>query len=255
MRHTYLCSLAVLMVAVLFAGCGRGNPGEVPVLPQRGIQLDAGQMDSQTVNGATGTAPLAVHYLPTVIRGEGDTADYSTVSAVEIDPGDGSGWLDVTAEWRSYMALIAAGTERTSDDLLKYTYRMQGEFAMLARVRFTDGDVHYMSEYGYLEPPLIRVLPYAEDTMVSFTDPRDGSVRDVIDGRVIIAFVLPLDREAADRFIADMELDVHSEWWEAGGIGAYLPAHASVLEAVRDWPALYPEVIDTVDPDELADFD
>ena len=203
-----------------------------------------------------GQAPLTVYCMPHINLLPGDTTGPGSVTSVEVDPGDGSGWFDITDKWRNFMAAAATGSVTVTSDYTEIEYTMQGLYEMQARVEFTDGEIYSTDAYtGNVLQPGIQVLPYAETTFVEFTDPRDGSVYDIIDGRLIIAFVETLDRETADQFCADMGLEIINEWWEVQGLGVVLPARYSVLEAVRDWPGLYPDIIDTVDPDEVFDWD
>ena len=205
----------------------------------------------------TEQAPVTVYCMPGVNLGGSDLGDYSVVSTVEVDPGDGRGWIDVTTQWRAYIEVLSSDTEIDAErDMIQLRYYMQGHFAMQARVTFTDGELYDTASRDELSPqPEIQVLPYDQETLVEFTDPRNGDVYDIIDGRLIIAFVETLDRETADQFCEDMGLEVINEWWMVQGLGVILPAEYSVLEAVRDWPGLYPDIIDTVDPDELTDWE
>ena len=132
---------------------------------------------------------------------------------------------------------------------------------------------------------------YEEWVIVSFTDPRDGTIYDIIDGRVIVAFIEypelpmvdpnyfdeeidwdeamgPLDpfysveygpSQAADpeiaAFLAAENLTIFSEWPEVGALAAVLPEGQTVLDAVANWPAEYPDLIEEVDPDAIVPDD
>jgi len=130
---------------------------------------------------------------------------------------------------------------------------------------------------------LIDPFELEEWNVVSFTDPRDQSVYDIIDGRVLIAFknapelpevdpnyfdveIPPNDPfysesypplvgdPAVDAFIAAEDLMVYSEWQAIGGIAAVLPEGQTVADAVANWPSEYPDLIQCVDPDSLVSF-
>lgn len=121
--------------------------------------------------------------------------------------------------------------------------------------------------------------------IVSFTDPRDSSVYDIIDDRVIIAFKNPpelpevdadyfedalpsndtyytsvtysapsTDQDIAD-FIDDENLTVYAEWPEVGGMAALLPSGQTVSDAVANWPTEYSDIIEVVDADIVVDAD
>lgn len=121
--------------------------------------------------------------------------------------------------------------------------------------------------------------------IVPFTDPRDDSEYDIIDHRVIIAFLDPpeLPEEDADYFedelayndtyytsvtysapstdedIADFidaeDLEVYAEWPEVNALAAVLPSGQTVADAVANWPTEYSDIIEVVDPDVIADLD
>ncbi len=119
--------------------------------------------------------------------------------------------------------------------------------------------------------------------IVSFTDPRDGSTYDIVDGRVIVTFLnqpvypvvddnyfdvprLPIDPyytqlqqsgfatppsgdPAVAAFVATESLVVISEWWSVSALAAILPPGQTVADAVASWPHDYPALIMSVDPD------
>ncbi|MEZ5339301.1 MAG: S8 family serine peptidase [bacterium] len=119
--------------------------------------------------------------------------------------------------------------------------------------------------------------------IVSFTDPRDSSVYDIIDDRVIIAFKNPpelpeedpgyfedelasndtyytsvtctspsLNQDIAD-FIETEDLTVYAEWPEVNALAALLPTGQTVSDAVDNWPTEYSDIIDVVDPDQVGE--
>ena len=141
---------------------------------------------------------------------------------------------------------------------ITHTYTDPGEYMPLLRVTWWDNEVSLSQGTSYSR--IIVSAPTAEPSggddpeqdewvIVPFTDPRDGTTYDIIDGRAIVAFRLPLDRPAADAFIAANDLEVYAEWWEVAGVGVLLPTGVGVLDAVTDWPQDYPELIESVDPD------
>jgi hypothetical protein len=180
-----------------------------------------------------------------------------------LDYGDGSGWHDVTSS-----------TQSEGDGLplqigeVTHTYPEPGKYILRKRITWWDGETEIKpteQNIAYLlatdrDPYITITAPPAEPSggddpeqdewvIVPFTDPRDDTTYDIIDGRAIVAFRLPLDRPAADAFIAAKDLEVYAEWWEVAGVGVLLPAGVSVLDAVTDWPLDYPELIEAVDPD------
>jgi hypothetical protein len=121
--------------------------------------------------------------------------------------------------------------------------------------------------------------------IVSFTDPRDSEVYDIVDGRVIIALKDPpvletmdadyFDEELSEEddylvafaeavpetltenvdvadFLAAEELTVYAEWPEVGGLAVQLPESTSVEDAISDWPTEYSDIIAVVDADEIC---
>jgi len=138
----------------------------------------------------------------------------------------------------------------------------------------------------------IDPLEYQDWVVVPFVDPRDGSVYDIIDGRVIISLLQPptsgvvdpnyfdVERQPNDPvyaqvtyhyyvlqtlsgltqcsdpavagFLAAENLTVYSEWTAVGGLAVLLPPGQSVTDAVANWPSQYSSLIASVDPDALC---
>jgi len=174
---------------------------------------------------------------------------------VEVNPGDGSGWLAANAD----------DPARPFEYAILHTYSEDGEYVPRARATFWDGEV--ISD----DAPAIHVLPMQEQggessgeggfdeedewVIRDFTDPRDGTTYEIIDGRALVAFFMPVDMDAAWQFVAKEQLDVLSEWWMIGAISVLLPAETSVEEAVGEWPDEYPDLIESVDPDAVVAAD
>ncbi|MEP0814076.1 MAG: S8 family serine peptidase [bacterium] len=135
---------------------------------------------------------------------------------------------------------------------------------------------------GLLDSPNPADPAYDDLTAVirPFTDPRTGQTYDIVDGRVIVAFknppVLPLMDEnyfdverfqtdpcysiqyplivgdpEIDTFIIAENLTVYSEWRAHRSMAAILPEGTSVEEAVANWPATYPALVLSADPDSV----
>lgn len=263
-RCTALLLLA--MAVVLQQGCTGGGTDPLEPLPRSwSITYDNGAAD------ILGAAPHSMSITVTV-DGYDEALNAGILvpgNKIELDFGDGGGWEDVTA------AMISAGNglpRQTGQ--FNHTYTDPGDYLLRGQVTWWDSkvdlrptaqDVAFILAEGG-DPYITVTAPPAEPSggddpeqdeweIVSFTDPRDGTTYDIIDGRVLVAFYFPLDRPAADAFIAAKDLEVYSEWWEVAGVGVLLPAGVSVLDAVVDWPEQYPTLIESVDPDAVVTAD
>jgi len=250
--------LLVAMASILcLGGCmGKGGVLVHPELTTRHlslmVRLDAGSL----VKAVTGPAPLTVQINPIVSGGVTDDDDEHKPLAVELDPADGSGWLDITAE---YCTWIQQGTARaaSASGIYSYTYTEPGEYQISARVTWWDSEVTTatgatvtVTEPEGGQPSGEEGFDEEDDWVIrEFTDPRDDTTYDIIDGRALVAFFLPVDMDAAWQFVADENLEILSEWWFIGSIAVLLPVETSVEEAVGEWPDRYPGLIEAVDPD------
>jgi hypothetical protein len=163
---------------------------------------------------------------------------------LEINMGDGSGWVDFTSEYKAYLLKYAGGgVAEGREGAYQHTYTEPGEYIVQARVEYWDSQMIYSGVPPAYDPTAVVLPPddpasepsggddpeQDEWVIVPFTDPRDGTTYDIIDGRAIVAFRLPLDRPAADAFIAAKDLEVYAGWWEVAAVGVLLPAGVSVL--------------------------
>ena len=264
-RSGYAALLFLAGAALIQQACS-GSVVDTFESPPRGWTACLEDGDSDRL----GVAPHSIEISIRIHSGTEDPARRFPCAEIELDYGEGSGWQDVTPATHS----VGTGPPLQVGQVT-HTYMEPGKYILRARVTWWDGrveirptpqNIQYLLDTG--RDPYITVLPpegsggepsgggEPEDDeweIVSFTDPRDGTTYDIIDGRALIAFRLPLDQAAAEQFLADMELSAYSEWWEVGSVGVLLPAGVSVLEAVTDWPAQHPELIESVDPDAVGE--
>jgi len=254
----YPCLLVFVMV---LSACG-GGTAAVYIPQERSLFVGAGPVEEGMISEITGELPLAITTQLLMYGGETDDGDEHKPQAVEWDPGDGTGYIDVSAEY--YTAIVDHPNSADAQVQDDYTYTTTGEYQITARVTWWDGEV--TTQTG---PTVTVTEPEQEaddggdggtsegdgfdeeDEWVirSFTDPRDDTVYDIIDGRVLVAFYLPLDQDAANDFIIAEELDLLSEWWMIGCVSALLPEGTTVEDAVGNWPDEYPGLVESVDPD------
>jgi hypothetical protein len=134
----------VLFLAAAVAGCGSAG-GELPMAESDRMVFShfqgAGTYDlSEGVY--TADAPFTLTCMPSATPSTtedlGHTRWMQHVLRCEIDFGDGSGWLDVTARKMAWDALDASTWEQ-------HTYAVPGEYEPDVRVTYWDGEVLYQN--------------------------------------------------------------------------------------------------------------
>jgi hypothetical protein len=101
-------------------------------------------------------APAEIAFLIAWGAGENDSGALN-VDKFEINYGDGTGWIDVTADAGSWDYL----TESDPDGMTHYVYEQAGTYEVLARATFWDGEVVYSNVDHDLYPNgfPVTVLP------------------------------------------------------------------------------------------------
>jgi hypothetical protein len=106
--------------------------GDIDPNPARGVSID--------ILWPPGEIPaMSQSYF--VIVGAGNTDNVPTnslVNLVEIDPGDGSGWHDITAY---YFAHMTGPGNWIDNGAWPYTFASPGKYFVYARARYYDGEV------------------------------------------------------------------------------------------------------------------
>ncbi|MCH7471340.1 hypothetical protein IIA79_00100 [bacterium] len=107
-------------------------------------------------------------------------------------------------------------------------------------------------ERSLLRYPLDLENPGGGNPVIrDFIDPSTGNTVKIIEGRVLVAFSVPLDDPRVETFIAAEQLVVINAWHVLNSIGAYLPEGQTVEDAVANWPLEYAEIIIAVEPDTI----
>lgn len=266
-----LGSIVILLNAYVFS-CSSAQPNINPPPTARSVVVFVSSAEGISEGyKLAGFAPFVVFASPFAMNGSGDPKLSEAFVKLEINMGDGSGWIDFTDEYRAYLALGSQpdGVD-AADYHLQHTYQAAGEYTVQARAQYWDGQLIYSGAIPTYNPIVVVQPAEPQDGQPSgeegfdeedewvirdFTDARDGRTYEIIDGRALVAFFMPVDMDSAWQFVADENLDVLSEWWMIGAISVLLPPGTSVEEAVGDWPDEYPELIESVAPDAVVEAD
>ena len=153
MKRLSSCNLlSALLVLILFGlSCKHGISGIGPLPDERGVQLDVFNTVGRSHGLITGAS---VGFEVIVFAGDSDTAIpwKDLVTRVEVNPGDGAGWLDFTEGYLSPMyPPYHNGT---------HVYNEPGNYTVQTRVTYWDAEVLLDDELG---ERVIKVLPAEND--------------------------------------------------------------------------------------------
>ena len=273
MRHDSRIVLSVMSgIAACVMSCGSSYPYDFgPIGNDYYVQVST-YVDNELIGSIALESPANLQVSVSVngsslVEGAGGYAELA--DRVEIQFHENGPWIDVTNLFKQYWWDENSFVDYHPVQLYRTTLTEPGEYVVLARVEYFDGVV---VQTDPMQSPVITVTAAEEpagdessgeegfdeeDEWVirEFTDPRDGTTYEIIDGRALVAFFLPVDMDAAWQFVAEENLDILSEWWMIGAISVLLPEETSVEEAVGEWPDEYPELIESVDPDRLVGMD
>jgi len=125
-------ALCILILLIMLQGCGKSSGEFDPLVLTRGI-LFGSVLTGDNSNEKTLSLPVEISFSIVVERGQADGGRENLVTKVELNPGDKSGWLDVTAEYLS----------QPINNLIPHTYTENGVYNPQARATFWDGEVVY----------------------------------------------------------------------------------------------------------------
>jgi len=222
--QAFAASIALLLcTAFLLGGCGSSGYLDGLLIPPPPVELQVSlhPYDEQEMSPLEITA--RVH------------AYDDDLSSCEIDWGDGAGWEQVT----------------TRDPTHQYLH----DGCYTIRVRQIMGTGEYLT--ASIE---IRIGPEIRD----YYDPQSDQIVQIYDGRAMVGFFdwqrfggfegpIAEDPYVA-AFLEEENLRVYTEWKSIGVILVILPEGTTVDEAIAEWPARYPELIEVVEPDVVADI-
>jgi hypothetical protein len=124
----------VIILASLLNGCGNGSAELGPnVLFSRHISISP-------YKDPAGAASLTVSAYITVQQSRSKDQRENWLTKVELDFGDGAGWIDATQYYQEFLALDSPWTFETG---FKHTYTVPGDYVTQARATFWDGEVVY----------------------------------------------------------------------------------------------------------------
>jgi hypothetical protein len=78
-------------------------------------------------------------YYAVIVSYAADDVAPDCIAKVEFDPGDGSGWIDVTETWREKWSRNLPHLETAGNP---YTYLTPGHYSYKGRVLFQDGQIY-----------------------------------------------------------------------------------------------------------------
>ncbi|MCH7472556.1 hypothetical protein IIA79_06355 [bacterium] len=154
----------VLICIVLASGCKGGDVTAVPYMPERAVvpfvhpyDAEGNPLDPEHAPlFATGVAPIHLDAYVWISAGDNDRGEQALGELIEIDFGDGSGWINVTEQMKEYNSARWFYEGQDPQDLyIRHTYTEPGEYVIRARATFWDGEVVY-SESAF--EPTITVL-------------------------------------------------------------------------------------------------
>lgn len=158
MRVTRCAGVAIVAIALWQAltACGESRGGIPPVFTPRDPALSVDAIGDAVVTdvGIEGVAPLQVALLCDAGNSDRDVYHQPDVfTKVEVDFGDGSGWVDVTTDAKTKWF---KGPEYWKpENKTQHTYTTPGEFSINARLTYWDGEVVYARQ----DPIPVHVLP------------------------------------------------------------------------------------------------
>jgi hypothetical protein len=142
-----LCTAFIASIAIWSGSCaGNGGIKEVPGFNTlwRGISVTQ-------IWPEANPDLLAMKFIVSVSRNNVDIWP-DCVAKVEINPGDGTGWIDITDFWRDQ---LTGGHFFLDADRYEYTYTAPGRYSFDGRVTYTDGGVFTTGYY----PDQVVVVP------------------------------------------------------------------------------------------------
>lgn len=162
LRTNVACFVAGI-VAVFVVGCLPSLGGSLEPIPiNRSVSL--------VVNWENPLSdPTTVYVSPHVWddpRIDGDANSAGTAAwlrKLELDCGDGSGWLDVTDFYKGSIMLIRDyyTLEQTS---VKHTYPAAGTYMVNVRATYRDGEVVYLGNRSHPHAPVAVTVPWPFDS-------------------------------------------------------------------------------------------
>jgi hypothetical protein len=126
--------VCILIMAAILDGCSAGgiNGPDNGYTPLRSVTLLILSHPGEIVNSTQS-------YYIAVCKGDSDNVpSRNLIDQVEIDPGDGTGWHDITA---FYFARTFGTVPQDTGAYWPYTFTAPGTYNVFARARYYDGEV------------------------------------------------------------------------------------------------------------------
>ena len=125
------------------------------IITERRVFVEASALqggEAASGRGLTGGVGMVVGMVPdagVAVPYDSDAAHRGVdplMTKHEVNFGDGGGWVDVTAEERTYDYYLGDGLDPAH--CAKHTYTNPGTYTIDARVTYWDGAVLYASQFG-----------------------------------------------------------------------------------------------------------
>ena len=162
-------ALLIFLFAMLAVGIFGCSPqGSDPFLQPEGRYVSI-----HTIHwGNPATEPLAIYTSLSVngdISKDGNRSVLESVTKLEVDFGDGSGWEDATAWLHDY---LTPPYDNTTAGMIKHVYPAEGSYTPNVRATFWDGEVVYWkSQYTPFFQQITVPYSVAEHDGQPWTEP------------------------------------------------------------------------------------
>jgi hypothetical protein len=135
-KHTMRCGWIgiAIILASLLNGCGNGSVMSGPDIPTMRY------IDATPWHDRSNAASLTISAYISVQQSRSKDQRANWLTKVELDFGDGAGWIDATQYYLDFLALDSPWTFETG---FKHTYTVPGDYVTQARATFWDGEVVY----------------------------------------------------------------------------------------------------------------
>ena len=124
---------------LVLTGCSENNSPVGPIFLSRSVNLAYAAIGAITGQNEL-NAPAEIGFSILVSFGNSDLSRNNAVTRLELDPGDSSGWRDITSEYYEYLNKQRSARKQVSF-LDTYIYAEPGVYELQARACYWDGEV------------------------------------------------------------------------------------------------------------------
>jgi hypothetical protein len=149
-------TLASVALCVTGMGCtGPGDRWRDPEIGHRGVSIFPVDWGNPSTEPLVLYVGLSVGIDPRI---DGNRDLLESITKIEVDFGDSTGWLDATAWLTDY---LTPPYDNTTAGMIKHIYPAAGTYTPNARATYWDGEVIYWN--SQLDPNRQVTVPYSEE--------------------------------------------------------------------------------------------